>query len=418
MIVLRRIQCANKFISRQMEIIKQIKTSKFHTNSIFKQRDSKDVMNIEINGKTLQFPSVWLRDNCQCEQCFHQSAKSRIIEWSKFDLNVKPNDVTKDDNSLQVTWDDGHVSKYKLSWLKFRSFTSDDQQIYTNTLYKPAKVTWHGDDFSKVCSKHDYNEILNSDDALYNWLLQFSIYGVSLIENTPDSETALDSIVAKVGFNKKTHYGEKFVVQHVVNTSNVAYLSNNLQMHTDLPYYEYCPGVNLLHCLVQTLSKGGENLLSDCHYTVAYMKENHPEEYKILTETEVEWSDVGCENGNEFFKLYRSPVICLDRNGEVIRINFSVPQRGAHFPGPIEKVKPWYRAHTLFYELNKNFSAKFKTKAGDILVFDNIRLLHGRNMYEDKSNNVRKLIGAYVDWDEIYSRLRCLKVKLHPEDRI
>ncbi|XP_045446547.1 gamma-butyrobetaine dioxygenase-like [Melitaea cinxia] len=415
MIVLRRLQSVN--ISRHLQNISVLRLDKFHTNYILRS-EFKDVMKIEINGKVLQFPYVWLRDNCQCEKCFHSSAKSRIIDWSKFDLNVQPKNVNQSDNSVQVIWNDGHVSDFKLSWLNYRSFVKESQKNYTNTLYKPAKITWHGDDFDKVFSKHDYNEIVHSDNALYDWLHKFSIYGVALIQNTPDSETAVDGIVDRIGFTKKTHYGEKFVVQHVANTSNVAYLSNNLQMHTDLPYYEYCPGVNLLHCLVQTASKGGENLLSDCHYTVAYMKEKYPNEYKLLTETEVEWSDVGCENGNEFYKLYRSPVICLDKHSQVIRINFSIPQRGSHFPGPIESVKPWYVAHSLFYELNEKFSARFKTKAGDILVFDNIRLLHGRNMYEDKNNNVRKLIGAYLDWDEIYSRLRCLKVKLDPEDGI
>lgn len=392
------------------------KTNQFNCHNDLLVRNNSNFVKLNIRGETLNFPYVWLRDNCQCEQCFHQSAKSRIIDWSKFNLNIKPKDVIKDENSVQITWEDGHISKFALNWLKFRSFSPENQSKYTKTLYKPPKVTWHGDDFTKIFSKHDYKEILNSDQALYKWLHQFAIYGVALIQNTPHCETAVDSIVKRIGFSKRTHYGKRFVVQNVPNTSNVAYLSSNLQIHTDLPYYEYCPGANLLHCLVQTESSGGENLLSDCHYTAAYIKEHHPDKYKLLTEVEVEWSDIGIEDGNEFYKLYRSPVICLDKHNEIIRINFSIPQRSTNFPASLDNVWPWYEAHTLFFELNKQFSAKFKSKAGDILVFDNIRLLHGRNSYEDKSNNVRKLIGVYLDWDEIYSRLRCLKVKLEPED--
>lgn len=41
-----------------------------------------------------------------------------------------------------------------------------------------------------------------------------------------------------------------------------------------------------------------------------------------------------------------------------------------------------------------------------MLTFSNIRLLHGRTAYEDKEGNIRHLVGAYLDWDEIYSRLR------------
>lgn len=415
MFALRLISSAKNFAKSVPNIscIKQI-----HNNKVLHKNKTDDFIDLVIRGESLQFPYVWLRENCQCEQCYHTTAQSRILDWSKFDLNVKPQDVSKDQNSLRVTWDDGHSSQYNLNWLKFRGFTQENQRNYSETIYKPKQITWQTENFDEIFSKHDYSEILNSNEALYNWLYKLSVYGVALIQNTPDSDTAIDAVINKIGFTKRTHYGVKFVVRQLPNTSNVAYLSSNLQMHTDLPYYEYCPGANLLHCLVQTDSQGGENMLSDCHYTAEYMKVNHPAQYSLLTDIEVEWRDVGIEDGNEFFKLHRAPVICLDRHGEITRINFSIPQRGSHFPMAIELVKPWYEAHSMFLALNQKFAAKFKTKAGDILTFNNIRLLHGRNAYEDKEYNVRQLIGAYVDWDEIYSRLRCLKVKLNNEDGI
>ncbi|KAI8428784.1 hypothetical protein MSG28_007458, partial [Choristoneura fumiferana] len=344
--------------------------------------------------------------------------KSRTVDWSNFNLKVKVKDVNANEKSVKLTWDDGHTSEFDLNWLKFRNFTSENKKLYNDAIFKPNKSTWDGKDFQEICTKHDYKEILNSDKALYNWLHNLSVYGVALIQNTPNTTETIDKIIDTIGFTRKTHYGDKFIVQNVANPSNVAYLSNNLQMHTDLPYYEYCPGVNMLHCLEQTQSKGGENLLSDSHYIALYMKENHPKEFKLLTNIEIEWSNIGTEHGNEFYKLYRSPVLVLDGHGEIIRVNFSVPQRGNYFPGPIEQVEPWYEAWALFLNLNHKFSAKFKTKAGDILTFDNIRLLHGRNAYEDTSINRRKLIGAYVDWDEVYSRWRCLKVKLENMDGV
>lgn len=39
--------------------------------------------------KSLKYPIVWLRDNCQCNECFHGGSMSRIIDWSKFNVNVK-----------------------------------------------------------------------------------------------------------------------------------------------------------------------------------------------------------------------------------------------------------------------------------------------------------------------------------------
>jgi alpha-ketoglutarate-dependent taurine dioxygenase len=57
-----------------------------------------------------------------------------------------------------------------------------------------------------------------------------------------------------------------------------------------------------------------------------------------------------------------------------------------------------------------NFCSLFAT--GEILVFDNVRLLHGRKGYEDKPNNTRHLVGSYMDWDLAYSRIRVLRKKL------
>lgn len=375
--------------------------------------NNEDIFSVNINGDTFKYPFVWLRDNCQCDQCFHTTAKSRILEWRKFNLKVHPTCIQEGDSLVKIDWNDGHSSQYTHDWLKFRSFLPEDQKRYTEKYYRPKKILWSSAEFDDIFKKYDFDDMMKSDKTLYDSLFNLSTYGVIVIENLPESDSAVDIIINKIGFFKRTHYGKKYVVQQVTNTSNVAYLSSNLQMHTDLPYYENCPGVNVLHCRVQTSSNGGDNLLSDGFFVANYMKQYHPEEYKLLTEIDVEWSDVGVEDGKEFYKLYRLPVISLNSNGEVIRTNLSVPQRGSHFIGDLDDVKPWYEAYGVFIDLAYKFSAKFRTNSGKMLLFDNCRLLHGRNAYQDNQNNVRKLIGAYVDWDEIYSKLRCLNLRLN-----
>lgn len=43
--------------------------------------------------KSLKYPVIWLRDNCQCNECFHSESTSRTIDWSKFNVNVKIENV-------------------------------------------------------------------------------------------------------------------------------------------------------------------------------------------------------------------------------------------------------------------------------------------------------------------------------------
>lgn len=104
----------------------------------------------------------------------------------------------------------------------------------------------------------------------------------------------------------------------------------------------------------------------------------------------------------------------LDADGTVRRINHSVPQRDSRFTCPAVDVDAWYRALAKFVELIYTSSVQFRTQPGDILTFDNARLVHGRTGYRDSGQNVRHVIGAYLDWDEIYSRLRVLNVTLQP----
>lgn len=37
--------------------------------------------------KSFEFPIIWLRDNCQCHECFDEVTSCRTIDWETFNLN-------------------------------------------------------------------------------------------------------------------------------------------------------------------------------------------------------------------------------------------------------------------------------------------------------------------------------------------
>lgn len=51
--------------------------------------------------------------------------------------------------------------------------------------------------------------------------------------------------------------------------------------------------------------------------------------------------------------------------------------------------------------------------SGDVVTFDNSRLLHGRKSFVSNLDRVRHLEGVYLDWDEVMSRLRILRKSIH-----
>ena len=136
-----------------------------------------------------------------------------------------------------------------------------------------------------------------------------TINGIALIKNAPESELETRKVIDRVGFIKRTNYGEEFILKTRSDATNYSYVGAALQMHTDLPFYEYKPGTNLLHCLVQSTSGGGQNTITDGFFVANYMKENFPGHFKVLTKTLVNWRDNGKEGGSDYDKILRAPVI-------------------------------------------------------------------------------------------------------------
>ena len=47
---------------------------------------------------------------------------------------------------------------------------------------------------------------------------------------------------------------------------------------------------------------------------------------------------------------------------------------------------------------------------GECVVFDNLRVLHGRKGFGFRENGERTIQGGYVDWDEVRSKINILKL--------
>ncbi|CAH0386180.1 unnamed protein product [Bemisia tabaci] len=298
-------------------------------------------------------------------------------------------------------------SKNAVSTLTLKTHTSEET---TNSRGKP----WSARSFPEIFKKYDYRAIIEDDRVLLDWLTHLITYGVALIENSGVELGTIKILARRVAFLRRTQYGETFYVEAKEGATNSAYKAAALQLHVDLPYNRYMPEILFLHCILQSKQKeGGESHLTDCLHVGQEMKASHPKMYDILRSVEVDWSDIGEDSGYEFHAIHREPVVCENKDGEIRRVNFSQPQRDNHFNIPAEDVDSWYEAWSLFVQQvhNSENRALFRLTEGDILVFDNTRLVHGRTAFNDS----RILEGGYMDWDLAHSRMRILRKQLHVE---
>ncbi|XP_022228597.2 gamma-butyrobetaine dioxygenase [Drosophila obscura] len=378
------------------------------------QQDHLRMVIVKSPGKLdMQFPDIWLRDNCRCGECYLPQTLSRLPQlWNNLDTSVRAQQQSVDveQQMLYIQWSDGHASQYPFAWLRERDFSLANRTRYLSDFYRPEPRHWSGLEFEHIRREFQYQELLASDEALLQWLHHLAVYGVALVRQAPLEFDVLRRLCNRVGFMRRTTYGEEFSVRAQPGASNYAYLAAPLPLHTDMPYFEYKPGVTLLHTLEQSDSPGGVNLLADAYHVADLMRERYPEQFRVLTQTPVDWADIGRDGELEFHNIWRAPVINLDAEGRrYVRINHSIPQRDSHFSVPLDQVRPWYEAMALFVRLANEQACSFKTTPGDVLTFNNLRLVHGRTGYDDTDRNVRHLVGAFLDWDIVYSRLRVLR---------
>lgn len=208
-----------------------------------------------------------------------------------------------------MTWSDGHESNFTISWLRERNFTEENVSNYVEGFYQSRKIIWGKNEFEEAFESFDYNKVLTDDATLLQWLEALSIRGIALLKNTPSNENEIYKLADRVGFVRKTHFGDHFVVKVKKETSTFAYTPATLQLHTDIPYYHHMPSVNLLHCLVQSKSHGGQNLITDGFYVAEKMRREFPTFFETLTKVSVNWADLGNEEGEKYHYLLRSPVI-------------------------------------------------------------------------------------------------------------
>ncbi|XP_050733899.1 gamma-butyrobetaine dioxygenase-like isoform X2 [Eriocheir sinensis] len=359
------------------------------------------------DGTDGHLPFVWLRDNCQCPECFSEQAQGRKLLFDSFNLEAHPKTVQETPKGLLVVWNDGHESEYSTKWLQDRAFTPTARAVHRER-YALRREPWGAEHRLK---NFDYNTLMSDEHELLDWLLTMERQGSAMVRNTPRKDVAGPELIEHIAFVKQSHYGPHSPVINRPNTNNVAFTNAKLGMHNDLPQYEHMPGIIFIQCVEQHPGAGGESVVTDGLFAAEELRRNHPEDFRILATTDMYFWDKGHANYSwempEFHKIAKFPVIRVNSNNEVVQIAVNNAIRDSHMDLPPHKVKKYYAAYKRFHEILYANAITFKMEAGDMMTLDNVRCLHGREGYE--ANSARHIESSYLDWDEARCRRRRLQ---------
>lgn len=204
-------------------------------------------------------------------------------------------------------------------------------------------------------------------------------------------------VAASLGYVRETNYGRVFDVRVETSPANLAFTGLAIPPHTDNPYRDPVPTVQLLHCL-HNEADGGDSGFVDGFRAAAALRAQDPAAFAVLAVTPVtfRYRDATTELSAT------RPLISLDTRGRIreIRVNSRSLQPVRL---PRAQAAAFYAAYRAFAELLASPAAMLtvRLRPGDCAVFDNTRVLHARTAFA--SGGRRHLQGCYLDLDGIES---------------
>lgn len=348
------------------------------------------------NDSESSYHYIWLRDNCPT--AFHPQTGERSFDLLSVSVDIHPTSVAVNEGVLTIDWSEGdHRSEYDPAWLYLNSYSEQDDNRH-NTSYQ----SWDCSFANKIPVGH-HNEVMNSEEALYQWMSNLDRYGLAIIDGMPDSESAVVDTAQRIDYLRQTNFGVTFDVVSVDDPINLAYTSISLPLHTDLANQETPPGYQFLHCLANE-SEGGESTFVDGLKVAEELRSQCPDHFQLLVDHAIPFR---FHDDNHDIRQHH-PVINLDNFGNIIEIKYNAHLADI-FDLPADVMREYYLAYRNLMARFKDerFKIEIKLKAGEMVVFDNRRVLHGRNQFETSSGR-RHLRGCYVDRSEFKSRLRVL----------
>lgn len=354
-------------------------------------------------GDTLiELPPLWLRERCQDPLSLDPSTQQRL-----FDPHRLPDDLflirveAHDDNRVSLAFSDGYAGEYELSRLAAELELDDGL---------PQEIPWRADLALDTVSVD--GGALDGDEARLRSLESFLTHGFVIIRNLPSDPECILAVARRFGYVRETNFGRLFEVYSRPGSNDLAYRPVPLGAHTDNPYREPVPGIQLLHCLVNETT-GGWSTLVDGLSVAAALQEEDPEGLRLLAATPVRFRfiDANAE------LVERRPIVQRDVTGRVTGMHYS--PRLDYLPLlDAATTRRFQRARRRLSELfaDPRFELRFPLRAGELMMFNNIRILHGRTAY-DPDEGRRHLQGCYIDLDGPRSLYRTLGRRLRPAPR-
>jgi [2-(trimethylamino)ethyl]phosphonate dioxygenase len=356
------------------------------------------------DGASARFHALWLRDNALDPQTRSPGNGQRLITILEIPRATKIAEASvtgqgdlrlvfsPEDKEVTVPAAWLHTHRYDQAALSESGWTSPDIELWDASLQSRVPVG-------------SYASVKSDRHALGRWLAEIRRYGFAVLSDCPRESGSLCAIAELFGYVRETNYGRWFEVRAEVNPNNLAYTNLGLQAHTDNPYRDPVPTLQLLACLENSVD-GGDSIVVDGFQAAMRLKAESPKSFDLLTRYSARFEYAGSSGVR---LRARRPFIEVAPDGELAAIRFNNRSAAPIVDVPFDAMTDFYAAYRRFAEILEDpaMEVTFKLRPGELFIVDNTRVLHARKAFS--SSGTRWLQGCYADKDGLLSTLAAIE---------
>jgi hypothetical protein len=326
----------------------------------------------------------WLRHHCELDR--HPVTRERTVCSSELPDDLRAESAWMDGDGLVVRWaHDGRESRYPLAWLEEHAYARDREAV-------PPPPS----DMARIAID---GAGLSLPERVERALANLDAHGAAVVRRDrrearpPEDETeAIIDAFSAAGLRViPTHFGriEDLRTDNRTNqnTDQLGYTDAPVDLHTDQPFLEQPPRLQLLQA-IRPADQGGESYLCDALAAARHLRSIDARAHELLATTAVRFH----RKQRSFEKELVAPF--LEGDGPSFRVRWSYFTL-APYRLPFERMAEWYRAHDRFARLvrERRHQYFFGLGPGDFVLYDNHRMMHARTRFQ----GARWLRGVYFD---------------------
>ena len=365
--------------------------------------DDGRAMELQLDGARYRFHALWLRDNAPDPATRSAGSGQRLITILDIPASTRIAAATAAGGVISLRFEpEGKSVDFEAAWLRAHAY--DGAKIRGRGWTAAAVERWDGALQPRVPTE-SYADLTTQRAALGRWLAAVRRFGFAVLTGCPTESGTLCKVAELFGYVRETNYGRWFEVRAEVNPNNLAYTNLGLQAHTDNPYRDPVPTLQILACLENSVD-GGDSVVVDGFKVAERLQQESPQGFELLSRHCARFEYAGSAGVR---LRSRRPLIELGPDGELIAIRFNNRSAAAFTDIPYDDMADYYAAYRRFAELIEDpvMEVSFKLKPGELFIVDNTRVLHARKSFS--SSGSRWLQGCYADKDGLLSTLAAIE---------